>query len=258
MNEERHSDRPGEREIERDSQLSAMFDGELPAGECELIARRLSRDEALRSQWSRFSMIGAAIRAERGVALHDRVAWRVQSVVSQEPVYGDGSDITGTHTRTAAVVPAEVLRRETPRGGWMRFTRPLAGAGIAASVAAAAILFVRFQGGEDVQLAANTAVPVINSPQQPVVSPAVVARNEESRSASAAGGEPEGYSTPLPNNSNSLAPSASLANYVVAHSEVSGPISRRMALMGLLASEQQGAAAAQPEGDAAAEANDAP
>ena len=33
---------------ERDSQLSAMFDGELPAGECELLARRLVRDEALK------------------------------------------------------------------------------------------------------------------------------------------------------------------------------------------------------------------
>ena len=102
MNDERSS----ERDIERDSQLSAMFDGELSAGECELIARRLSRDEALRSQWSRFSMIGAAIRAERGVALHDRVAWRVQSVISQEPAYGDGAEIGATNARTAAVVPA--------------------------------------------------------------------------------------------------------------------------------------------------------
>ena len=32
-----------------DSQLSAMFDDELPAEECELVARRLSRDEALQS-----------------------------------------------------------------------------------------------------------------------------------------------------------------------------------------------------------------
>ena len=90
---------------ERDSQLSAMFDGELPGAECELIARRLSRDEALRSSWSRYSMIGAAIRAERGVALHDRVAWRVQSVISQEPAYGDGAEIGATNARTAAVVP---------------------------------------------------------------------------------------------------------------------------------------------------------
>ena len=33
---------------ELDSQLSAMFDGELPAAECELLARRLARDEQLR------------------------------------------------------------------------------------------------------------------------------------------------------------------------------------------------------------------
>ena len=46
-----------------------MFDGELPGAECELLARRLTRDEALRAQWSRYSMIGAALRAERGVAL---------------------------------------------------------------------------------------------------------------------------------------------------------------------------------------------
>ena len=38
---------------ERDSQLSAMFDGELPDSECELLARRLSRDPALKQQWAR-------------------------------------------------------------------------------------------------------------------------------------------------------------------------------------------------------------
>jgi hypothetical protein len=65
------------------------------------------------------------------------------------------------------------------------------------------------------------------------------------------------------NSSNGIAPNASLANYVVAHSEVSGPISRRMALLGILASEQPGAVAAQSENnqaeaDASTEANDAP
>ena len=64
MTDERANDRQGE----RDSQLSAMFDGELPGAECELLARRLTRDDALRAQWSRYSMIGAAVRAERGVA----------------------------------------------------------------------------------------------------------------------------------------------------------------------------------------------
>lgn len=247
---------------ERDSQLSAMFDGELSGAECELIARRLARDEALRSQWSRFSMIGAAIRAERGVALHDRVAWRVQSVISQEPTYGDGTDIGATNARTAAVVPAEVLRRAASRR-WMRFTRPLAGAGIAASVAAAAILFLRFQGGTEELVADNAAAPEFTTTIIENAPPAAV-QPERARTVAvnASSGEPDRYVTPLPSSTASIAPPASLANYVVAHSEYSGPISRRMALLGILASEN-GAAPAQPEAaqsetEAAAEANDAP
>ena len=48
-------------EHERASQLSAMFDGELPAAECELLSRRLARDEQLRATWSRYAVIGAVI-----------------------------------------------------------------------------------------------------------------------------------------------------------------------------------------------------
>ena len=55
-------------EDERASQLSAMFDGELPPAECELLARRLSRDEALRRQWGSYALIGAAVRGEPIVA----------------------------------------------------------------------------------------------------------------------------------------------------------------------------------------------
>ena len=35
---------------ELDSQVSAMFDDELPQGECELLARRLSRDRELKAR----------------------------------------------------------------------------------------------------------------------------------------------------------------------------------------------------------------
>src|SRR5262245_60881979 len=136
MNEERpSSERPSsDRSGERDSQLSAMFDGELSAAECELLARRLARDEALRGQWTRYALIGAALRAERGVALHDRVAWRVQSAVAQEASYGDAAaDAANSAIRPAVVAPA--ASAATP-GRWMRFMRPVAGAGIAAGVAA--------------------------------------------------------------------------------------------------------------------------
>ena len=245
---------------ERDSQLSAMFDGELPGGECELIARRLAREETMRSQWSRFSMIGAAIRAERGVALHDRVAWRVQSVISQEPTYGDGTDIGATNAHTAAVVPAEVLRRAASRR-WNRFTRPLAGMGIAASVAAAAILFLRFQGASGELVADNSTTTgatqsIVLTPEQPAPAAAGQVPSERLAQNDAQKGSTD-YVTPKPSPQTNLAQNASLANYVVAHSEFSGPISRRMALLGILASEN--AAGAQPEAaDANAETTDAP
>ena len=83
-----------------------MFDGELPAAECELLARRLTRDEVLRSQWSRYSLIGAALRAERGVTLHDRVAWRVQSQVAQEASLRRWPRSIGRHLAYRASVPA--------------------------------------------------------------------------------------------------------------------------------------------------------
>jgi hypothetical protein len=69
--------------------------------------------------------------------------------------------------------------------------------------------------------------------------------------------------TPQPSNQTSIGPPARLANYVVAHSEYSGPLSRRLALLGLVATDP--AEAGLPEADGAegnvgidAEANDAP
>ena len=83
-----------------------------------------------------FSMIGAALRAERGVALHDRVAWRVQSVVAQRATYGDGPvDTPASSMRTAVIVPASELKAQSVARS-MRFARPVAGASIAAGVAA--------------------------------------------------------------------------------------------------------------------------
>jgi len=70
---------------ELDSQLSAMFDDELPAAECELLARRLSRDEELRTRWSRYAAIGATIRAEGGARLNANLARRVSVAISMEP-----------------------------------------------------------------------------------------------------------------------------------------------------------------------------
>ncbi|HUQ09534.1 MAG TPA: RseA family anti-sigma factor [Steroidobacteraceae bacterium] len=217
---------------ERDSQLSAMFDGELPAGECELLARRLVRDDVLRAQWSRFSMIGAALRAERGVALHDRVALRAQSAIAKEATYGHGAD-DGNATDAAPITAAA---DKAAGRRWLRFGYPVAGASIAAGVAAVSIFWLRGvqdPGAENLQ--ANTTVPttIILAPEPASTTVAV----NTAATQPAASAEPGSYTTPAPSSTTSLAPSARLANYVVAHSEYSGPLTRRMALLGIVGAE---------------------
>jgi len=248
-----------ERQNERDSQLSAMFDGELPGAECELLARRLTRDEALRAQWSRFSMIGAALRNERGVALHDRVAWRVSSVVAQETTYGDGAVDTAITATNTIVTPVSV---KTASARWARFTRPVAGLGIAAGVAAMSIMWLRTDVGQgvdtDPMLASNPVTETIVL--APETTGTTVALNDTAPVVQRApsNGEPDAYVTPAPSSTASIAPPARLANYVVAHSEYSGPLSRRMALLGLVATDPEAAVPDDQNADVAAGAADAP
>ena len=235
---------------ERDSQLSAMFDGELPAGECELLARRLVRDEALRAQWSRYSMIGAAVRAERGVALHDRVALRVQSVVAKEVAYGDSSTVD--NTRTSVTLPA--VKSGSPR--WLRLGYPVAGASIAAGVAAVSIFWLRgFQDPVENLQASTTSTPtsIVLTPESASTPVAVNTATD----APVANGEPDLYSTPAPSSVTSITPPARLANYVVAHSEYSGPLTRRMALLGIVGAES-GEGSAAPDAAPSSEDVDAP
>lgn len=254
MTEERQSESPGERMAERDSQLSAMFDGELPAGECELLARRLVRDEALRAQWSRFSMIGAALRAERGVALHDRVALKVQSAIAKEATYGQGAD-EGVAADSARSVAATSSARSASRQRWMRFGYPVAGASIAAGVAAVSIFWLRGvqdPGAENLQASTTSPTTIVLTPEPAGTTVAVNTAPPQARTND----EPGSYTTPAPSSTTSLAPSARLANYVVAHSEYSGPLTRRMALLGIVGAEA-GDASPAPEG-APAEDVDAP
>jgi len=243
-----------ERQNERDSQLSAMFDGELSVAECDLLARRLARDEALRAQWSRYSLIGAALRAERGVKLHDRVAVRVQAQLSQEASYGDS---TGGDS---AVAVRPTVAGSAVGGGadrWMRFARPMFGAGIAAGVAAASILWLRSQESPEI-LAANPIPQTVTL--APDTTGGTVAVDAAAAIERVSNGEPERYTTPAPSNSISIAPPARLANYVVAHSEYSSPMTRRMALLGLVASDGTGlpaedAAPAAPRSEAGSQDN---
>ena len=129
---------------ELDSQLSAMFDDELPPAECELMARRLSRDEGLKARWGRYAVIGAVIRAERGVRLNVPLAGRVNVAIRAEPALQGGA-------------PARV------RAG-MRWWQPLAGAALVAGVATVSVLWLHGQLPASAPLSANRqAAPVVRA-----------------------------------------------------------------------------------------------
>jgi sigma-E factor negative regulatory protein RseA len=186
---------------ELDSQLSAMFDNELPAAECELLARRLSRDEELKARWGRYAAIGATIRAEGGARLNADLARRVSVAIASEPV------------------AEEPVKRRV-----FAWRTPVAGAALAASVAAAAILWVRFESPQDVQM-----TEVVSSPGT------LSARSAAAPLATS--GPSESYVVPKTATRRSIVPSTQLANYVVAHSEFSSPVNRRNLLSALMASE---------------------
>jgi sigma-E factor negative regulatory protein RseA len=196
---------------ERDSQLAAMFDDELPAAQCELLAGRLARDPALRRQWGRYALLGAALRGEHGAHLHTRLASRVAIAISIEPAFG---------TAGSAV-------RAAPR--WLR---PVAGVAVAASVALGAIVLLRYQALPGAApLSAAVAIKA-------AAAPALVAGRAR---------EPESYVVPASSGDGAHAiPSAQLANYVVAHSEFSTPLGRRNLLSALVASDAQGSEPAAP------------
>ena len=189
---------------ELDSQLSAMFDDELPQGECELLARRLSRDAALQASWDRYAAIGAAVRGG-DVRIGGRVALKVRAAVAAESHWAAG--------------PVATARGRLAGARWWR---PLAGAAVAASVAALSVLWLHggFTGGTELVARVPAAVaPAVDTPASYVVPRSVEARM--------------------------TVPATELANYVVAHSEFSTPVSRRNLLSALMTSEP--AASGPPE-----------
>ena len=198
---------------ELDSQLSAMFDDELAPAECELLARRLSRDEPLKARWGRYAIMGAVIRAERGVRLNAPLAGRVNAVLLAEPALAAH---TAPRDRSAAR---------------LRWWQPLAGAALAASVAAVSILWLRGQA------------PPAGVPLGAHLTPAPLSV------APAAATQGESYVVPVPKPPTVVVPSTELANYVVAHSMFSTPVARRNLLSAFMTSEPAAAGAEEPQGD---------
>jgi hypothetical protein len=189
-------------EIERASQLSAMFDGELPAVECELLSRRLARDEQLRATWSRYAVIGAVLRAEPLAQVHPDFARRVSAALAPAPA----SSGVGRVLRGAAL-----------------------GSTIAAGVAGVALLLLRSDLRVQVREMSATEAPAARA-AAPLVMPAAMGAGMNLRvsNPAAANSSHEMFSYVVPplSTDNSGAVPASLADYVVAHSETPSSLAR--------------------------------
>lgn len=113
-----------------DLQISAFVDNELSRDECEFLVRRLSRDPEARRQLLRYATIGAAVRGDLLGPDPDVLRRRI------------GAALEGVHLPARTEPPARPRLRH--------FARPAIGAGIAASVAVAALLAVGTTSEEDV------------------------------------------------------------------------------------------------------------
>lgn len=191
---------------ELDSQLSAMLDDELPAAECELLARRLSRDRVLQARWGRYAAIGAAVRGD--ASLGGKVAKGVSATLASE----------------AALSASRALAAQPKEQALPRWWRPIAGAAVAASVAVLAILWLQQNSSPAtaplVARSAASSVAAVEAPASYVVPRAL---------------EPRAM----------IMPATELANYVVAHSQFSTPVSRGNLLSALMANESAAAGAAE-------------
>jgi sigma-E factor negative regulatory protein RseA len=182
-------------------QLSACLDGELPAAELDLLLKRLGRNPELREALGRYTVIGEALRHSKPAVASRSFADKVMAAVDQEPA------VAG---RAARMSPA-VLRR----------LRPVAGIGVAATVAAIAIFSVQRAGVAPGQLA-NT--------ERSAAPAATVAANSDEAPTNIVPTSPTSLQS-------AFVPATRLTNYVVAHSEYSSPLARRSVLTGVLAED---------------------
>jgi negative regulator of sigma E activity len=255
---------------ERESQLSAMYDGELPPAECELVARRLSRDENLRCSWENYALIGAAMRGETlaGRRLAPRVVAGIgRSVAVDASASADSADLALAVGMPSASAPAPAAHIERPPR-MPRWAVPASGLGLAAGVAVVGVFGVLWLGStarEPVSTAsilppvgskvAEVVIPA--APRQNIVAKAEVASRRPVSSDTASSqdikgnGEPLSYVTP-PITSGSRGGTAGfeLAGYVGAHSTVSAPMLRHSAMSAVIAVETPVTLGPAPQGEA--------
>jgi sigma-E factor negative regulatory protein RseA len=208
---------------EVESQLSAMFDGELPVTECELLSRRIDRDENLRARWSRYALIGAAMRSEPVATARSGFARRVSAALrgtEDKPRLARGRKMLLSAALSASlVVTVAGVSISLLRGAAVDLVALDTGAGTAAPQPVSA------SGTAGVALApAATLAHMTEAP-----SLAAVRRSGN--------GEPVSYVTPVSMASGNTALRTELADLIVAHSEYSTPLMRRNLLSALVSNE---------------------
>jgi negative regulator of sigma E activity len=177
-------------------QLSACLDGELPAAELDLLLKRLERNPELRDALGRYTVLGEALRNSKPAIASRSFADKVMAAIDQEPAVA--------RARAPRVSPVLLQR-----------LRPVAGIGIAATVAAIAIFSVQRSG----------VAPELVATNAPAVAPAAVVATAND------------YVVPTSTSQPAFVPATRLTNYVVAHSEYSSPLARRSVLTGVLAED---------------------
>jgi negative regulator of sigma E activity len=210
-------------EQEQISQLSALFDNELPREQSELVIRRALKDPALRASWGRYALIGACLRNEpihTDARLPD-VADRVRMLLAAEAEHPQQS-------APAFANPAGARR------GWSLFGRGAVGGAIAAGVAVVSLIVARSilpqTDAPALQTAQAVAPAAIAVEPQPVAvapqatAPALVAANDS---------PPPSYTTPV-DNSPVQRISGQMVNLVVAHSEVAASATRIIPLSSVM------------------------
>lgn len=196
---------------ERDSQLSALFDGELDAEQAQLVTRRLLKDPALQATWERYALVGAVMRGE--------------------PVLGRSGATAGLAARVRAQVAAEapVLAPQVRVAGlasrqtaWPRLA---GGVALAASVAIAVVGALRWQA----PVASQPALLAETVPAGEVAAAAASAppRQQVARADT----PPPSYTTPRDTTPGGTRAGALLAEYVVLHTEASAPVTRLSPLL---------------------------
>jgi sigma-E factor negative regulatory protein RseA len=184
-------------------QVSAFLDGELPSSETELLLKRLTRDVDLRESFGRYALIGEILRG-------------TESGVGRYPLSrGFAAGVNAAINGEAAPGGSPSIQARAPR--WWR---PVAGAAVAAGVAAVAVVALQQR---TVAPSVRTVVPVMaqNVAQS-------VAKPKEALSYTVPAVAPADESPPM-------LPAARLTSYVFAHSRYSSVLGQSNVLSGLLA-----------------------